>query len=82
RKSDKIFHIRQGYQSFIELLVAIFLTRKLRGDTLKDIGRQFHMERYSSVSSIIKRIIRQAQVDGNLKQRVERVAGGVSKRHE
>ncbi|MDY7034662.1 MAG: hypothetical protein SV375_00665 [Thermodesulfobacteriota bacterium] len=40
------------------------------------------MERYSSVSSIIERMKRQTKVDGNLKKRVERVADGVSKRHE
>ncbi|MDY6974268.1 MAG: hypothetical protein SV775_18425 [Thermodesulfobacteriota bacterium] len=40
------------------------------------------MERYNSVSSIIERMKRQTQVDGNLKKGVERVADGVSKRQK
>lgn len=32
--------------------VAIFLTQKLRYDSLKEIGRQFGLEKYSSVSGM------------------------------
>ncbi len=36
--------------------VAIFLMRKLRCDSLNEIGRQFQMDKYSSVSSILVRM--------------------------
>jgi len=36
--------------------VAIFLMRRLRRDSLKAIGAQFNMEKYSSVSSVIERL--------------------------
>jgi len=61
---------------------AIFLTRKLRRDNLKEIGHQFHMENYSSISSIIERMKKQMLVDRNLQKRVDRVADEVSKSQE
>ena len=36
--------------------VAIYLMRKLRRDSLRDIGKFFQMEKYSSVSSVIVRM--------------------------
>jgi chromosomal replication initiation ATPase DnaA len=36
--------------------VAIYLIRTLRGDTLGEIGREFNMNRYSSVSSVVQRM--------------------------
>ena len=36
--------------------VAIYLLRTLRGDTLNQIGREFNMNRYSSVSSVVQRM--------------------------
>jgi len=36
--------------------VAIYLLRTLRGDTLGEIGREFNMNRYSSVSSVVQRM--------------------------
>lgn len=62
--------------------VTIYLTRKLRRDSLKEIGRQFAMEKYSSVSSIIERVKRQILVDRNLKERVGRIANRVVKSQE
>ncbi|MFX0197379.1 MAG: helix-turn-helix domain-containing protein [Candidatus Hodarchaeota archaeon] len=38
--------------------VAIFLTRQLRHDSLKE-SRQFRIEKYSSISSIIERMKKQ-----------------------
>ena len=51
-RRDELYRSRRG-QFNEPRNVAVFLTRKLRRDSLKDIGRQFHMEKYSSVSSII-----------------------------
>jgi chromosomal replication initiation ATPase DnaA len=36
--------------------VAIYLQRRLRGDSLKQIAEQFQMNKYSSVSSVIVRM--------------------------
>ena len=80
-RRDELYRSRRG-QFNEPRNVAVFLTRKLRRDSLKDIGRQFHMEKYSSVSSIIERMKRQMQVDGNLKKRVDRVADWASKSQE
>ena len=62
--------------------VAIYLTRKLRRDSLKEIADQFKMKKYSSISSIIERMKKQMLKDRNLKKRVERVADRVSKSQE
>jgi len=35
--------------------VAIYLLRSLRGDNLEEIGREFNISRFSSVSSIVER---------------------------
>jgi chromosomal replication initiation ATPase DnaA len=62
--------------------VAIFLTRKLRCDSLNEIGSQFQTKKYSSISSVIERMKKQMLTDRNLKKRVERVVEGVSKSQE
>ncbi len=36
--------------------VAIYLTRLLRRDSLKEIGKEFKIDSYSSVSSIIEKM--------------------------
>ena len=51
---DELYRSRRG--QFNEPRdAAIFLTRKLRHNSLKEISRQFQMEKYSSVNSIIER---------------------------
>jgi putative transposase len=80
-RRDELYRSRRG-QFNEPRNVAIFLTRKLRRDSLKEIGRQFHMEKYSSISSIIERMKKQMLADRNLKKRVDRVADGVSKKSQ
>jgi hypothetical protein len=49
------YHIRTRRSVFDEPRdVAIYLTRRLRGDSLKQIGEQFQVRKYSSVSSVIE----------------------------
>jgi chromosomal replication initiation ATPase DnaA len=36
--------------------VAIYLLRTLRGDNLEEIGRDFNISRFSSVSSVVERM--------------------------
>ena len=75
---DELYRSRRG--RFNEPRnVAIFLNRKLRRDSLKEIGRQFQMEKYSSISSIIERMKKQMLADRNLKKRVDRVADRTNK---
>lgn len=62
--------------------VAVFLVRKLRGDSLKSIAEQFEIEKYSSVGSIIERMRIRMQQDGNLKRRVDRIAQQIIKRQK
>jgi chromosomal replication initiation ATPase DnaA len=54
--------------------VAIYLARRLRGDSLKGIGREFHITKYSSVSSVIQRMQALISTDRRLKQRIEELA--------
>jgi REP element-mobilizing transposase RayT len=52
---------------------AIYLVRKLRHDTLKEIGNQFNIQKYSSVSSSIERMKQQIDKDPKLAKRIERL---------
>ena len=78
---DELYRSRRGQFNEPRNIV-IFLTRKLRRDSLKEIGHQFHMEKYSSISSIIERMKKQMLADRNLKKRVDRVADRASKSQE
>jgi hypothetical protein len=53
--------------------------RKLRRETLKDIGGRFRMEKYSSVSSVIERLKKQIQKDKKLEQRVDQLQKMINK---
>jgi len=53
--------------------VAIFLMRRLRGEKLEEIGRQFGIAKYSSVSSAIEKMKRDISVDHRLKDRVKNI---------
>jgi hypothetical protein len=62
--------------------VAIYLTRRLRGDSLKQIGGQFQVKKYSSVSSVIERMKKAMATDGKLGSRVESILFTLSKSQE
>ena len=51
--------------------VAIYLIRKIRRDRLKEIGEQFMIEKYSTVSSIIEGTKGRLDKDRNLKRHIE-----------
>ena len=51
--------------------VAIYLLRRLRRDSLSEIGRVFQIDKYSSVSSIIERLKLRIGADPQLKKRIE-----------
>ena len=53
--------------------VAVFLVRRLRGEKLEEIGRQFGIAKYSSVSSVIEKMKREISVDRRLRLRVKNI---------
>ena len=53
--------------------VAVYLTRRLRRDRLKEIGEAFQVKTYSSVSSVVERLKAALSADRRLRQRVERL---------
>jgi chromosomal replication initiation ATPase DnaA len=59
--------------------MAIYLTRRLRGDSLKTIGEQFQVEKYSSVSSVIGRLNAAMAEDRRLRKQVEKLISNLSK---
>jgi putative transposase len=59
--------------------VAICLARRLRRDRLKEIGEEFQMNTYSSVSSVIERVKVALAADKGLRRRVERISRIITK---
>lgn len=53
--------------------VAIYLCRRLSGQTLTRIGREFQLANYGSVSSVVSRMKKTLREDGRLRKRVERL---------
>ncbi|MFC1824951.1 transposase [Thermodesulfobacteriota bacterium] len=77
-KERELYVSRRGY--FNEPRnVAVFLTRYLRNDPLKQVGKQFGIEKYSTVSSIVERVKYEMKVDKGLKKRVINLADKVTK---
>jgi len=53
--------------------VAIFLVRRLRGEKLEEIGRQFGISKYSSVSSVVNRTGSQLRTESRLKKSYQQI---------
>jgi chromosomal replication initiation ATPase DnaA len=53
--------------------VAIYLARHLRGEKLEEIGRQFGISKYSSVSSVIVKLKRDMSAERKLRVRVKNI---------
>jgi chromosomal replication initiation ATPase DnaA len=51
----------------------MFLIRRLRGEKLEEIGRQFGISRYSSVRSAIEKMKRDISADRKLRVRVKNI---------
>ena len=77
-KERKLYVTRRGY--FNEPRnVAIYMMRHSRNDTLKEIGKQFGIEKYSTVSSIIERVKYEMRVEKGFKERVQKIAETINK---
>jgi len=59
--------------------VAIYLNRRLRGDSLKQVAEQFQVKKYSSVSSVIERMKAAIKNDRRLRGRIEYLVSALSK---
>jgi putative transposase len=59
--------------------VAIYLTRRLRRDTFKDIGAQFGIGNDSTVSSVMERMKRKLAGDRKFSLRLDNIAESISK---
>ncbi len=53
--------------------MAVYLTRLLRHDSLKEIGKEFNISNYSSVSSIIENVKVDMVSNKKLKKQVDTV---------
>jgi len=62
--------------------VAIYLVRRLRHDSLKEIGEIFGLEKYSSVSSIIQRMKTRIQNNRKIKMRIKKMETELRKSQE
>ncbi len=59
--------------------VAVYLIRRLRNETLKQVGDQFGIEKYSTVSSIVERVKHEMDVDKELNNRVQKLTDRINK---
>ena len=59
--------------------MAIYLTRKVRGDTLKEIGAGFRIDRYSTVSSVVERMKVLTKKDEKIRTRVVHLTSIITK---
>ena len=56
---------------------AIYLARLLRRDSLKDIGKEFKIDNYSSVSSIIENMKKIVKKNARARNRVDKIKKGL-----
>jgi len=53
--------------------ISIYLTRQLRGDSLREIALNFRINKYSSVSSVIERMKKETDKDPKLKRIIDKL---------
>ena len=71
-KEEDLFISRRGISNEPRN-VAIFLLRNLKGSKLDKIGREFDIDKYSSVSTIIERTKQRAIKDRKFEKRIEEI---------
>jgi hypothetical protein len=78
---EDLIHTKRGF--FNEARnVAIYLTRKLRGDTLQEIGVGFGIDRYSTVSSVVERMKALVKKDEKIRVRIGQLTSIITKSQE
>ena len=62
--------------------VAIYLIKRLRGDTLKEVGKIFGIEKNSTVSSVVERLKLEIERNKNLNKRIGSLRDKLTKSQE
>lgn len=57
--------------------MAIYLLRTMRGDNLEEIGREFNISRFSSVSSVVVRMREKISENRRLRKRIEEMKASI-----
>ena len=77
-KENELYVTRRGH--FNEPRnVAVYPIRHLINDTLKHVGEDFGIEKYSTVSSIVERVKYGMKADKGLKNRIQHLANTITK---
>ena len=74
----ELFESRRGYEN-LQRDVAIYLVRNLCRMTLPDVGREFGIENYSSVSSVVQRVRLRLESDKGLRKDLKKIRGNADK---
>jgi len=77
-KEAELYVTRRGYLNEPRN-VAVYLIRHLRNDTLKQVGEQFGIRKYSTVSSIVERVKYEMKADNGLKKRIQDLIENITK---
>ena len=77
-KDTELYVTRRGYFNGPRN-VAVYLIRYLRNDTLKQVGEQFGIEKYSTVSSIVERVKHEIKTDKEFRKRIQNLAEEITK---
>jgi len=77
-KEPELYVTRRGYLNEPRN-VAVYLIRQLRNDTLKHVGEEVGIEKYSTVSSIVERVKYGMKGDKGLKKRIQNIAEKITK---
>ena len=59
--------------------IAVYLLRQIRGESLNNIGEQFNIKAYSTVSSILRRVSMLKKYDRKIKKRIGEIQNSINK---
>ena len=59
--------------------IAVYLLRQIRGERLNNIGEQFNIKAYSTVSSILRRVSRLKKYDRKIKKQIGKIQDSINK---
>ena len=76
---DQLYYSRRAFFNEARAM-GIYICRHLRRQSLKDIGEQFKIDNYSTVSSIIERFKARLQTDHGLSKRIKQVQQAIVKK--
>ena len=58
--------------------IAVYLLRQIRGESLNNIGEQFNIKAYSTVSSILRRVSMLKKYDRKIKKRIVEIQNSIN----